>query len=138
MGLRSGDCAGHDRTWMSLSSNHSVAFRDVIVLLKVLLALHLQFFKAFHHPITQNLTIIVSIHLSLNLYKHPHTMRLFPPPCFTVGSVVQSEMDSPLCFHTYIFPSDPILFILVSSVHKTLFQSSTDQFSCCWANSSRF
>src|ERR1700720_2384770 len=68
---------------------------------------------------------------------HPHTMRLFPPPCFTVGDVVRSEMDFPLCFHTYTFPSDPILFILVSSVHKTLFQSATVQFPCHCANSSR-
>jgi len=47
-------------------------------------------------------------------------------------------MDSPLFFHTYTFPSDPILFILVSSVHKTLFQSSNVQFSCHFANSSCF
>src|SRR6267154_588040 len=64
---------------------------------------------------------------------HPHTIRLFPPPCLTVGVVVRSEMDSPFCFHTYNFPSDPILFIFVSSDHKTLFQSSTVQFSCLFA-----
>src|SRR5882724_1119827 len=29
---------------------------------------------------------------------HPHTKRLFPPPCLTVGVVVLSESGSPFCF----------------------------------------
>ena len=93
-----------------------------------------QRFPPPHHPKSDN----TGQHSSFPQPLHSHTMRLFPPPCFTVGSVVRSEMDSPLYFHTYTFPSDPILFILVSSVHKTLFQSSTDQFSCHHTNSSRF
>ena len=53
----------------------------IIVLLKILLTHHcLQFFKTFHHPITQNLTILVSIHLSFNLYKHPHIIPTHTPP----------------------------------------------------------
>ena len=57
-----------------------------------------------------------------------HTMRLFPPPCFTVDVVVWSEMPSPHSFYTYYFPSDPILLIFVSSVYNTFFQSSLAQF----------
>src|SRR6266850_1889661 len=47
----------------------------------------------------------------------PQTIRLFPPPCLTVGMVVQSDTGSPCCFqtYTYSFPSDPILLIFVSS-----------------------
>src|SRR5271154_3578312 len=44
---------------------------------------------------------------------HPHTMRLFPPPCLTVGVVVLSESGSPFCFQVYTLPSDPILLIFV-------------------------
>ena len=51
-----------------------------------------------------------------------------------VGVVVWSDKGSPLVFHTYTFPSDPILLILVSSQHNTLFQSSTVQFSWSLAN----
>src|SRR6202011_5681701 len=64
----------------------------------------------------------------------PHTIRLFPPPCLTVGVVVLSESGSPLFFQVYVLPSDPILLILVSSDHKIFFQSSTVQFSCYLAN----
>ena len=65
-------------------------------------------------------------------------MRLFPPPCLTVGVVVLSESGSPFSFQVYTLPSDPILLIFVSSDHRTLFQSSTVQFSCFWANLRRF
>ena len=56
---------------------------------------------------------------------YPQIIKLFPPPCLTVGVVVLSDTDSPCCFQTYTFPSDPILLSFVSSVHNTLFQSST-------------
>src|SRR6266478_637483 len=61
-------------------------------------------------------------------------MRLFPPPCLTVGVVVLSDSGSPFFFQVYALPSDPILLILVSSDHKILFQSSTVQFSWYLAN----
>ena len=67
----------------------------------------------------------------------PHTIRLFPPPCLTIGVVVQSDNGSPYCFQTYTLPSDPMKLILVSSDHNTLFQSSTVQFSWYLANLSR-
>src|ERR1700722_16994334 len=63
----------------------------VTVLLKCPLPLwHLQLFKTFHHSPIQNFTVLFSIHDPLNLCKHPysippHTIRLFPPPCLTVG-----------------------------------------------------
>src|SRR3979490_623497 len=58
----------------------------------------------------------------------PQTIKLFTPPCFTVGVVVLSDTGSPCCFQTYTFPYDPILLIFVSSVHNTLFQSSKSNF----------
>ena len=61
-------------------------------------------------------------------------MRLFPPPCLTVGVVVLSESGVPFSFQVYTLPSDPFLFIFVSSDYRTLFQSSTVKFSCFWAN----
>src|SRR3979490_1913336 len=115
----------------------------IIVLLKVPLILsHLQTFNAILHSLLQNLTILHCIHVPLHLYQLPHpipphtpqTIKLFPPPCLTVGVVVLSDTGSPCCFQTYTFPSDPILLIFVSSVHNTLFQSSKVQFSWYWAN----
>src|SRR3979490_137656 len=64
---------------------------------------------------------------------HPQTIKLFPPPCLTVGVVVLPDTGSPCCFQTYPFPSDPILLIFVSSVHNSL-QSSKVQFSWYWEN----
>ena len=55
----------------------------VIVLLKYpLLLFHLQLLKAFHQPIIQNVTVLLCIHASLNLYKLfypilPHTTLNF-------------------------------------------------------------
>ena len=108
----------------------------ILVLLKILLIHnYLQFFETFHHPITQNLTILVSIHLFFNLYKHsqpicPHTIRLFHPSHPTVADVGQYEMNLILFFHTYTTLFDPIIFIIALSDYKTVFESSTVQFSC--------
>src|SRR3979490_3318546 len=60
---------------------------------------------------------------------HPQTIKLFSPPCLTVGVVGLSDTGSPCCFQTYTFQSDPILLIFVSSVHNTLFQTSKVHFS---------
>ena len=47
----------------------------VIVLLKISLPLfNIQLFKALHHSLIQNFTILVCIHLSLNFYKLSHTI----------------------------------------------------------------
>ncbi|KAG2353107.1 hypothetical protein BDR07DRAFT_1434463 [Suillus spraguei] len=56
----------------------------------------------------------------------PHTIKE-PPPNLTVPLTSLSVRPSPFFFHTYTFPSDPILLILVSSDHITRFQSSTVQ-----------
>ena len=45
-----------------------------------------------------------------------HTMRLFPPPCLTVGVMVLSESGSPFFFHVHIGPSiwsNPVYFGLI-------------------------
>src|SRR3979490_938666 len=45
---------------------------------------------------------------------HPQTIKLFPPPCLTVGVMVLSDTGSPCFFQTYTFPSD---LCLISPQH---------------------
>ena len=147
MGLRSGDWAGQTRTWILLSLNHCVALFEVCLG-------SLSYWKILSSSSISNsskLSTSPSSKISQYCFAsmipwtsvsfptpfhpiHPHTMRLFLPPCLTVGVVVLSESGSPLCFQVYTLPSDPILFIFVSSDHKTLFQSSTVQFLWYQAN----
>src|SRR3979490_2092297 len=63
---------------------------------------------------------------------------VFPPPHFTVPCTSLSISPSPACFHTYCFPSDPILLILVTSDQITLFQSSTVHSLCLRAKANHF
>ena len=149
IGLRFKDWVGHRSTWILLSSNHLVAFFEVcfgsLSCWKILSSSStsnfsklsttpsskiLQYYTAFIVPSTS-----VSFPTPFQL-MHPHTMRLFPPPCLTVDVVVLSESGVPFSFYT--LPSDPILLIFISSDHRTLFQSSTVQFSCFWANLRQF
>ena len=97
-------------------------------------------FQSFPPPPSSNISQYWS---AFNLYKLPHTISphktpYHAPPCLTVGVIVWSDINSPHCFQTYTFPSDPILLIFVSSNHNTLFQSSTVQFSWYCANLSCF
>ena len=88
-----------------------------------------QYWLAFILPLTS-----ISI-LILFQPIHPHTIRLFHPSHFAVADVVQYEMNLSLFFNTYTILFDPIIFIIVLFKYKTVFQSSTVHFSCCWANS---
>src|SRR6266404_1265769 len=65
---------------------------------------------------------------------HPHTIR-DPPPNFRGPPTCLSLSPSPALFQGHFLPSDPSLFIFVSSDHTTLFQSSTVQCWCSRANS---
>ena len=150
IGLRSGDQVGHRSTWILLSSNHLVAF------FKICLGL-LSCWKILSSSSTSNFSKLSTTPSSkfLQYYTasifpstsvsfptpfqpmHPHTMRLFPP-CLTVGVVVLSKSGVPLSFQLYTLPFDPILLIFVSSDHRTLFQSSTVQFSYFWADLEQF
>ncbi len=150
MGFKSGDWGGHTRTWILLFSNHTVALFQVcfgsLSCWKILSSSFISnFSKLSTNPsskISQYCTASMIPWTSTSFPTpfhpiQPHTMRLFPPPCLTVGVVVLSESGSPFLFQVYTFPSDPILFIFVSSDHKTLFQSSTVQFWWYWANLKR-
>ena len=64
----------------------------------------------------------------------PHTIRSFHPSHFTVADVGQYEMNLILFFHTYTTLFDSIIFFIVLSDYKTVFESSTVQFLCSWAN----
>ena len=114
MGLRSRDCAGHDRTLISLSSNHSVAFWDMCLgslsCWKYRSPSSISNFSKFYTTPSLKIWQYWSVFIFPSTFIstptpfqpiHPHTMRLFNPPCFIVGHVVQSEMDSPfVSIHT--------------------------------------
>ena len=126
--LRSGDWAGHGITSILLSSNHLVAFFEICLG-------SLSYWKIFSSSATSNFSKLsttrsskISQYCTASIFPstsvsfpapfqpmHPHTMRLFPPPCLTVGVVVLSESDVPFSFQVYTLPSDPILLIFVSS-----------------------
>ncbi len=57
--------------------------------------------------------------LSLQLKKHPHSMML-PPPCFTVGTVLDRWWAVPGFLHTYRLELRPKSSILVSSDQRIL------------------
>ena len=138
MGFRSGDWDGQDITWISLSSNHLLAFLEVYLdhcpaesntlpppsskLSTKLFSKISQHFAASVFPLT-----------SMNFPTpfdpiQPHIIRLSPPSCFTVGVVVLSDIGSSLSFHTYPFPSDPIQLIFVLSDHKTFWSPLQSSF----------
>jgi len=150
MGFRSEDWAGHHITSRSLSSIHFLAFLEVcfgsLSYWKYCAPSSISNFSKLSitscSKISQYCSTSILPCTSINISTpfqpiHPHIIRLLPPPCFTVGVVVQSDTASPCFFHTYIFPSDPILFIFVSSVHNILLKSSTVQFACSRAHFNR-
>src|SRR5882762_5483457 len=68
----------------------------IIVLLEVsFILLQIQLFKAFNHSTIQNLTILLCIHLSLNLYELSHPIPTHTTPYHEV--VIPSMLDSQGC-----------------------------------------
>ncbi len=65
---------------------------------------------------------------------HAHAMTL-PPPCFTDEVVCLGSWAVPFLLHTLLFPSLWYKLILVSSVHRILFQNCEGFFRCRLANS---
>ncbi len=61
--------------------------------------------------------------------KHPHSMML-PPPCFTVGTVLDRWWAVPGFLHTYRLELRPTSSILVSSDQRILFVTILESFSC--------
>jgi hypothetical protein len=74
---------------------------------------------------------------TLFLSIQPHTM-MFPPPNFTVPWTSLSINLSTTCFHINCSPYDPILLTLVSPDQITLFQPSTEHWSCLRAKAYHF
>ncbi len=68
--------------------------------------------------------------------KHPHSMML-PPPCFTVGTVLDRWWAVPGFLHTYRLELRPKSSILVSSDQRILFVTILEPFRCFLANSMR-
>ncbi len=68
--------------------------------------------------------------------KHPHSMML-PPPCFTVGTVLDRWWAVPGFLHTYCLELRPKSSILVSSDQRILFVTILESFRCFLANSMR-
>ncbi len=66
--------------------------------------------------------------------KHPHSMML-PPPCFTVGTVLDRWWAVPGFLHTYRLELRPKSYILVSSDQRILFVTILESFRCFLANS---
>ena len=71
--------------------------------------------------------ILSSTSLKIHIPFHPMQPYTIsePPPNLTIFWTSLAISPSPLLFHTYSCPSDPILLILVLFDHITLFQSST-------------
>ncbi len=65
---------------------------------------------------------------------HAHAMTL-PPPCFTDEVVCLGLWAVPFLLYTLLFPSLWYKLILVSSVHRMLFQNCEGFFRCRLANS---
>ncbi len=66
--------------------------------------------------------------------KHPHSMML-PPPCFTVGTVLDRWWAVPGFLYTYRLELRPKSSILVSSDQRILFVTILESFRCFLANS---
>src|SRR5882724_767661 len=106
----SGDWEGQTITWMSLSSNHCVAFLEVclgslscwIILSSSGTSNLSKLSTTPSSKISQyccaSMIPCTSVSFPTPFHSiHPHTIRLFPPPCLTVGVVVLSESGSPFC-----------------------------------------
>ncbi len=66
--------------------------------------------------------------------KDPHIMML-PPPCFTVGTVLDRWWAVPGFLHTYRLELRPKSYILVSSDQRILFVTILESFRGFLANS---
>src|SRR5882724_11721794 len=100
--LISGDWAGQTSTWMSLSSNHCVAFLEVCLgslsCWNILSSSGTSNFSKLSTTPSSKISqyccasmIPCTCELPYPFHPiHPHTITLFPPPCLTVGVVVLS------------------------------------------------
>src|SRR5882762_451557 len=119
MGFRSGDWAGHFRGMMLWSENHFSAFLEVcfgsLSCWKYRSSSAISRLSKLSSTPSSRISQYCSASITPCTYTSfptpfqpidPQTIRLFPPPCLTVGVVVWSDSGSPHFFQTYTFPSD--------------------------------
>ncbi len=148
IGFKSGLWPGHSRTVTELLWSHSFVILAVCLgslsCWKVNLRPSLRswaLWRRFSSRISLYLTAFIfpSIVTSRPVpaaEKHPHSMML-PPPCFTVGTVLDRWWAVPGFLHTYHLELRPKSYILVSSDQRILFVTILESFRCFLANSMR-
>ncbi len=148
IGFKSGLWLGHSRTVTELLWSHS------FVILAVCLG-SLSCWKVNLRPslrswaLWRRFSSRISLYLAAFIFpsiatsrpvpaaeKHPHSMML-PPPCFTVGTVLDRWWAVPGFLHTYRLELRPKSSILVSSDQRILFVTILESFRCFLANSMR-
>ncbi len=148
IGFKSGLWLGHSRTVTELLWSHS------FVILAVCLG-SLSCWKVNLRPslrswaLWRRFSSRISLYLAAFIFpstatsrpvpaaeKHPHSMML-PPPCFTVGTVLDRWWAVPGFLHTYRLELRPKSYILVSSDQRILFVTILESFRCFLANSMR-
>src|SRR5258705_7460459 len=111
MGFRSGDWAGHFRGMMLLSENHWSAFLEVCFGSLSCWKYHSSSAISKLSKLSSTPSSTISQYCSASILPctstsfptlfqpiHPQTIRLFPPPCLTVGVVVWPDSGSPPFF----------------------------------------
>ncbi len=99
----------------------------VIVLLEGKPSAHSEVLSTLEKVFVQDIPVLGRIHISLDCnqlscpcsWKTPHSMML-PPPCFTVGTVLDRWWAVPGFLHTYRLELRPKSSILVSSDQRIL------------------
>ncbi len=148
IGFKSGLWLGHSRTVTELLWSHSFVILAVCLgslsCWKVNLRPSLRswaLWRRFSSRISLYLTAFIFPSIATSrpvpaAEKHPHSMML-PPPCFTVGTVLDRWWAVPGFLHTYRLESRPKSSILVSSDQRILFVTILESFRCFLANSVR-
>ncbi len=148
IGFKSGLWLGHSRTVTELLWSHSFVILAVCLgslsCWKVNLRPSLRswaLWRRFSSRISLYLTAFIFPSIATSrpvpaAEKQPHSMML-PPPCFTVGTVLDRWWAVPGFLHTYRLESRPKSSILVSSDQRILFVTILESFRCFLANSVR-
>ncbi len=129
IGFKSGLWLGHSRTVTELLWSHSF-----VILAVCLGSLSWALWRRFSSRIFLYLAAFIFPSIATSrpvpaAEKHPHSMML-PPPCFTVGTVLDRWWAVPGFLHTYRLELRPKSYILVSSDQRVLFVTILESFRC--------
>ncbi len=125
IGFKSGLWLGRSRTVTELWWSHS------FVILAVCLG-SLSCWKVNLRPSLRSWALWRRFSSRISLYL---AAFIFPPPCFTVGTVLDRWWAVPGFLHTYRLELRPKSSILVSSDQRILFVTILESFRCFLANS---